>query len=326
MSDAILHELHFLGVDETSVEVLALLPLIQVAWADGEVQEQERETILALARERYHLGGGRRAAPGGLAVAPPFRRLPRAGKTHARGPGPPARRLRPGARAPRGRGGLQPAGGQGAGGFLGFPRHRRQRGGGHRADRRGAVREPRQGRGHPALRRGHRGREHRRALPRGDARRAHRHRRGRVDGAGPRLVLHGEGAQTAFPLGEGITVGRSKANTVQLGHDGQISRLHFRVTGSAEAFYLEDNGTTNGTFVNGEKVSRPAPVRRRRPSTPARPASPSWRAEPHRGEARAEIHPSGGLGGSGVAQRARTARHHHQQALGEELPRQSSRT
>ena len=52
----VLRGLHALGIDEVTVEVLALLPLIQVAWADGEIQPEERATILKIARERYHLG------------------------------------------------------------------------------------------------------------------------------------------------------------------------------------------------------------------------------------------------------------------------------
>ena len=53
--DKLLRELQFLGIDETMVELLALLPLIQVAWADGTVQAKERELILELASTSYHL-------------------------------------------------------------------------------------------------------------------------------------------------------------------------------------------------------------------------------------------------------------------------------
>jgi len=38
-----------------SFRALPLLPLVQVAWADGEVQQEEREMILELAREKYQL-------------------------------------------------------------------------------------------------------------------------------------------------------------------------------------------------------------------------------------------------------------------------------
>ncbi|MBW1881188.1 MAG: TerB family tellurite resistance protein, partial [Deltaproteobacteria bacterium] len=56
MEDAELHKaLVHLGIDEHSHRVLALLPLVQVAWADGTVQEEERALISTLAIERYHL-------------------------------------------------------------------------------------------------------------------------------------------------------------------------------------------------------------------------------------------------------------------------------
>jgi len=56
MDDAeLVRELHFLGVDEHTWPVLALLPLIQVAWADGEVQQAERALILEVADREYAL-------------------------------------------------------------------------------------------------------------------------------------------------------------------------------------------------------------------------------------------------------------------------------
>jgi len=47
--------LRSLGMDRMSFRALPLLPLVQVAWADGEVQQEEREMILELAREKYQL-------------------------------------------------------------------------------------------------------------------------------------------------------------------------------------------------------------------------------------------------------------------------------
>ncbi len=51
----LLRELHYLGVDAHTWPVLALLPLIQVAWADGEIQEKERDLILDVAEREYAL-------------------------------------------------------------------------------------------------------------------------------------------------------------------------------------------------------------------------------------------------------------------------------
>jgi len=72
MDDAeLVRELHFLGVDEHTWPVLALLPLIQVAWADGEVQEAERTLIVDVAEREYALDArGKQALANWLAHAP----------------------------------------------------------------------------------------------------------------------------------------------------------------------------------------------------------------------------------------------------------------
>ncbi len=46
------HELAALGIDEESWRLVALLPLVQVAWADGEIQPMERKIIVGVARKR----------------------------------------------------------------------------------------------------------------------------------------------------------------------------------------------------------------------------------------------------------------------------------
>jgi len=69
--DELIRELHFLGVDEHTWPVLALLPLIQVAWADGEVQDAERDLILEVADREYALDErGHQALANWLAHAP----------------------------------------------------------------------------------------------------------------------------------------------------------------------------------------------------------------------------------------------------------------
>ncbi len=45
-----------LGMDEQSIKALPLLPLVQVAWADGEIQAGERNVIEELAVKRFELG------------------------------------------------------------------------------------------------------------------------------------------------------------------------------------------------------------------------------------------------------------------------------
>lgn len=58
MTDAdIVETLSNLGIDRESYRLVLLLPLVQVAWADGEVQPQERELILRVAKQHGLLTG-----------------------------------------------------------------------------------------------------------------------------------------------------------------------------------------------------------------------------------------------------------------------------
>ncbi len=50
-------ELHALGLDADSFRAVALLPLVEVAWADQSVQAQERKSILLIARGHDLLEG-----------------------------------------------------------------------------------------------------------------------------------------------------------------------------------------------------------------------------------------------------------------------------
>jgi hypothetical protein len=48
----ILSDLHSMGYTRDTVALLHVIPLVQVAWADGDVTERERDLILELARAR----------------------------------------------------------------------------------------------------------------------------------------------------------------------------------------------------------------------------------------------------------------------------------
>lgn len=53
--DAI-RQLAEIGMDDLSYKAVALLPLVQVAWADGAIQDAEQELISKLAQERFAVG------------------------------------------------------------------------------------------------------------------------------------------------------------------------------------------------------------------------------------------------------------------------------
>jgi len=50
-----------------------------------------------------------------------------------------------------------------------------------------------------------------------------------------------------------LTIGRRSENTVRL-IDVKVSRFHAKITGTRDGFLIEDMKSSNGTFVNGEKV------------------------------------------------------------------------
>jgi pSer/pThr/pTyr-binding forkhead associated (FHA) protein len=55
---------------------------------------------------------------------------------------------------------------------------------------------------------------------------------------------------------EVILVGRDVTNEVVLG-DAEVSRQHARLTRTPGGYVLEDLGSTNGPFVNGERLMAP---------------------------------------------------------------------
>lgn len=65
-----------------------------------------------------------------------------------------------------------------------------------------------------------------------------------------------------FPIGSEVTVGRAGGCAVLLTADTFVSQLHARVFRRGKDVLVEDLGSTNGTFVNGRKVTAPVPIRK----------------------------------------------------------------
>jgi predicted component of type VI protein secretion system len=60
-----------------------------------------------------------------------------------------------------------------------------------------------------------------------------------------------------FPLeGEQLIIGRDASNGVAI-NDAEISRKHSRLSFQGGKYVLEDLGSTNGTFVNGQRLAGP---------------------------------------------------------------------
>ena len=56
--------------------------------------------------------------------------------------------------------------------------------------------------------------------------------------------------------GDQLTIGRDSTNEVSI-NDAEVSRRHARLTFQGGKYVLEDLGSTNGTFVNGQRLAGP---------------------------------------------------------------------
>jgi len=62
---------------------------------------------------------------------------------------------------------------------------------------------------------------------------------------------------SAYPIGAEITVGRGANCSIGVPDDTFASQLHARVQLRSGAMWVEDLGSTNGTHVNGARVTMP---------------------------------------------------------------------
>lgn len=78
-----------------------------------------------------------------------------------------------------------------------------------------------------------------------------------------RVVAPAEAKGSTFAIGDEVTVGRAAGCGIALTSDSTVSQLHARVFRKEGRLYVEDLGSTNGTFVNGKPISRPTELRGR---------------------------------------------------------------
>jgi len=71
-------------------------------------------------------------------------------------------------------------------------------------------------------------------------------------------IVDGNAAGTWLDVTDELLIGRHADGIGRLGDDEEISRYHARVSlGAGELCTVEDLGSTNGTFVNGSRISAP---------------------------------------------------------------------
>ena len=73
------------------------------------------------------------------------------------------------------------------------------------------------------------------------------------------LALFGPKQGLRIPLSGRLTLGRGLTADLQL-VDGKVSREHCRIDATGARAMIEDLGSQNGTYVNGEVISRPTPI------------------------------------------------------------------
>ena len=78
------------------------------------------------------------------------------------------------------------------------------------------------------------------------------------------VVLHSPvlGPGTAIEVASHARVGRGPENTIRLDDDSTVSSRHATVERRADGLWVEDAGSTNGTFVNGARVTSPRLLQR----------------------------------------------------------------
>ena len=72
----------------------------------------------------------------------------------------------------------------------------------------------------------------------------------------------GKQARRAYEVGSELTLGRAPGCQVPLEDDTFVSQVHARVFVVDGQLFVEDLGSTNGTYLNGQRVSAATPMRR----------------------------------------------------------------
>jgi pSer/pThr/pTyr-binding forkhead associated (FHA) protein len=71
------------------------------------------------------------------------------------------------------------------------------------------------------------------------------------------IMRTGPSPNKTYPIeGELVSIGRDSSNTIVI-NDAEVSRRHAQLSLQNDKLVLEDIGSTNGTYVNGQRISGP---------------------------------------------------------------------
>ena len=87
-------------------------------------------------------------------------------------------------------------------------------------------------------------------------------RTGGADSTRLRVVEPADRRGTTYELGDELTVGRASGCQVAMPDDSYASQLHARIFRKDGRLWLEDLGSTNGTYLNAKAVTSPVALRR----------------------------------------------------------------
>jgi DNA-binding winged helix-turn-helix (wHTH) protein len=77
---------------------------------------------------------------------------------------------------------------------------------------------------------------------------------------GPSLPFRLEGEEGDYPLAQGTNLIGRTADAVVLIDRTEVSRCHARIVVEGTAATLEDLGSKNGTYLNGQRLRQPSPL------------------------------------------------------------------
>ncbi len=84
---------------------------------------------------------------------------------------------------------------------------------------------------------------------------------GSRDASRLRVVEPAEARGHSYELGDELTLGRANGCQVTI-DDNYVSQLHARLFRREGQYYVEDLGSTNGTYLNRRKVTAPIAIRK----------------------------------------------------------------